>query len=117
MLEKTWLSFRLGEANWQHCPTPLNACDVSNSSSVCDSEMATFPFEEQPIIIRFLHLCGMKPIKIHQQLSETCNDGVMDVKNVRLCVRLFKEGHVLGQGRRDTRSLRSQGNNSDGSEL
>ena len=40
-------------------------------------EMATSAFEEQRIIIRFLHLCGMKLIKIHQQLSETCNDGVM----------------------------------------
>jgi hypothetical protein len=80
-------------------------------------EMATSAFEEQRIIIQFLHLCGMKPIKIHQQLSETCNDGVMDVKNVRLWVRLYKEGHVLGQRRRDTHSLRSQGNNSDGSEL
>ena len=83
MLEKTWLSFRLGEAKWQHCPTPLNACDMSSCSSVFDTEMATFAFEEQRVIIRFLNLCGMKPIKIHQQLSETCNDGVMDVKNVR----------------------------------
>ena len=57
---KTWLR----EANWQHCPTPLNSCDVSNSRRVCDSEMATFAFEEQRIIILFLHLCGMKPIKI-----------------------------------------------------
>ena len=40
-------------------------------------EMATSAFEEQRIIIQFLHLCGMKLIKIHQQLSETCNDGVM----------------------------------------
>jgi len=45
--------------------------------------MVTFTFEEQRVIIRFLHLCGMKPIEIHQQLSETCNDGVMDMKNVR----------------------------------
>ena len=90
---------------------------ISNSSRVWDSEMATFAFEDQRIIFRFLHLCVMKPIKIHQQLSETCNDGVIDVKNVRLCVRLFKEGHVLGHRRRDTRSLRSQGNNSEGSEL
>jgi len=35
------------------------------------------------MIIRFLHLRGMKPIEIHQQLSETCSEGVMDVKNVR----------------------------------
>ena len=67
---------------------PLNACD----SSVFDTQMATFTFEEQCVIIRFLHLCGMKPIKIHQQLSETCNDGVMDVKNVHSWVRQFKEG-------------------------
>jgi len=31
-------------------------------------EMATSEFEEQRIIIRFLHLCGMKLIKIHQQV-------------------------------------------------
>jgi len=45
--------------------------------------MGTFTFEEQRLIIRFFHLCDMKTIKIHQQLSETCNDGVMEVKNVR----------------------------------
>jgi len=56
--------------------------------------MATFTFEEQCVIIRFLHLRGMKPIEIHQQLSETCNDGVMDVKNVRSWVRQFKEGRT-----------------------
>ena len=55
----------------------------SSDSSVFDTEMATFRFEEQCVIILFLHLRGMEPIKIHQQLSETCNDGVMDVKNVR----------------------------------
>jgi len=43
------------------------------------------------VIIRFLHLRGMKPIEIHQQLSETCNDGIMDVKNVCSWVRQFKE--------------------------
>jgi hypothetical protein len=52
---------------------------------------ATFTFEEQRVIIRFLHLRGMKPIEIHRQLSETCSDGVMDVKNVRSWVRQFKE--------------------------
>jgi hypothetical protein len=41
--------------------------------------MATFTFKEQRVIIRFLHLRGMKPIEIHQQMSETRNDGVMDV--------------------------------------
>ena len=46
------------------------------------------------MIIRFLHLHGMKPIEIHQQLSETCNDGVMDVKNVRSWVQQFKEGRM-----------------------
>jgi len=30
-------------------------------------------------------LVCMKPIEIHEQWSETCNDGVMDVKNVRVC--------------------------------
>ena len=56
--------------------------------------MAKFIFEEQHVIIRFLHLRGMKPIEIHQQLSETCNDGVMYVKNVRSWVRQFKEGRT-----------------------
>ena len=54
----------------------------SSCGSVSDTEMATFTFEEQRVIIRFLHLRGMKPIEIHRQLSETCSDGVMDVKNV-----------------------------------
>ena len=56
--------------------------------------MEMFTFQEQCVIIRFLHLRGMKPIEIHQQLSETCNDGVMDVKNVRLWVQQFKEGRM-----------------------
>jgi len=56
--------------------------------------MVTFTFEEQRVIIRFLHLRGMKPIEIHQQLSETCSDGVMDVKNVRSWVRQFTEGRT-----------------------
>jgi len=56
--------------------------------------MATFRFEEQRVIIRFLHLRDMKIIGIHQQLSETCNDGVMDVKNVRSWVRQIKEGRT-----------------------
>ena len=54
--------------------------------------MATFTFEEQRMIIWFLHLHGMKPIEIHGQLSETGSDGVMDVKNVHSWVRQFKEG-------------------------
>jgi hypothetical protein len=54
--------------------------------------MAMFTFEEQCVIIGFLHLRGMKLIEIHQQLSETCNDGVMDVKNVRSWLQQFKEG-------------------------
>jgi hypothetical protein len=57
--------------------------------------MATFTFEEQRVIIQFLHLRGMKPIEIHQQLNEACNDGIMDVKNVRSWVRHFKEGRTL----------------------
>ena len=56
--------------------------------------MATFTFEEQRLIIRFLHFRGMKLIEIHQQLSETCNDGIMDVKNVRSWVWQFKEGRT-----------------------
>jgi len=46
------------------------------------------------MIIRFLHLRGMKPIEIYQQLSETCNDGIVDVKNVRSWVRQFTEGRT-----------------------
>ena len=56
--------------------------------------MATFTFEQQRVIIQFLHLRGIKPIEIHQQLSETCNDGVTDVKNVRSWVRQFTEGRT-----------------------
>ena len=89
-----WLFFRLGEAKWQHCPTRSMLVMWSSRSSVFDTEMATFTFEEQHVIIRFLHLRGMKPIKIHQQLSKTCSDGVMDVKNVRSWVRQFKEGRT-----------------------
>ena len=63
-------------------------------SSVFDTEMAKFTFEEQGVIIRFLHLRGMKPIEIHRQLSETCSDGVMDVQNVRSWVRQFKESRT-----------------------
>ena len=66
----------------------------SSCSSVFDTEMATFAFEEQRVIIRFLHLRGMKPIEINRQLSETCNDGVMDAKNVRSWVRQFKESRT-----------------------
>src|SRR5215475_10721119 len=66
----------------------------SSRSSVFDTEMAKFTFEEQRMIIRFLHLRGMKPIKIHQELRDTCSDGVMDVKNVRSWVRQFKEGRA-----------------------
>jgi len=57
--------------------------------------MATFTFEEQRVIIQFLHLRGIKPIEINQQLSETCNDGIMDVKNVRSWVQHFKEDRML----------------------
>jgi len=57
--------------------------------------MATFTFEEQRVIIRILHLRGMEPIEIHQQLSETCNDGIMDVKNVRSWVQQFKADRKL----------------------
>ena len=67
---------------------------TSSSDSVLDTSMATFTFEEQRVVILFLHLRGMKPIGIHQQLSETCNDGVMDVENLRSWVRQFKEGRT-----------------------
>ena len=66
--------------------------------------MAKFTFEEQRVIIRFLHLRGMKPIEIYQQLSETCNDGVMDVKNVRSWVRQFKEGRTSCENKSTSRS-------------
>jgi len=56
--------------------------------------MVTFTFEEQRVFIRFFHLRGLKPIEIHQQLSEACNDGVMDVKNVRSWVRQFKKSRA-----------------------
>jgi hypothetical protein len=56
--------------------------------------MATFTFEEQRVIIQSLHLRGMKPIEIHQQLSDISNDVVMDVKNVRSLVQQFKEGRM-----------------------
>jgi hypothetical protein len=54
---------------------------LSSDSSVLDTENGDIYIRSQCVIIRFLHLRGMKPIEIHQQLSETCNDGVMDVKN------------------------------------
>ena len=56
--------------------------------------MATFTFEEQRVIIRFVHLRGMKPNEIHRQLSETCSDSIMDGKNVRSWVRQLKEGRT-----------------------
>ena len=42
VLEKTWLSFRLGEAKWQHFPTRWMLVTWSSRSSVFDTEMATF---------------------------------------------------------------------------
>ncbi|PNF20988.1 hypothetical protein B7P43_G09499 [Cryptotermes secundus] len=56
--------------------------------------MATFSLQEQRVIIHFLHLRGATPIEIHPQLSETCGDGVMNVKNVRSWARQFKEGRT-----------------------
>ena len=94
LLEETWLFFRLGEATWQYCTTRSMLVTRSSCSSVFDTEMATFTFEEQRVVIRFLHLRGMKPIEIHRQLSETCSDGVMDMKNMRSWVRQFKEGRT-----------------------
>jgi len=70
--------------------------------------MATFTFQER-VIVRFLHLRGMKPIGIHQQLSETCNDGVMDVKNMRSWLRQFKEGRTSCENKpKEPRSCTSQ---------
>jgi len=95
LLEMAWLFFRLGDAKCQHCPTRWMFVTSSSDSSVLDTSMATFTFEEQRVIIRFLHLRDMEPIEIHQQLSETCNDGVMDVKNVGSWVRQFKVDRKL----------------------
>ena len=53
--------------------------------------MAMFTFDEQRVIIRFIHLHGMKPIEIHQKLSKTCKDDIMDEKNLRSWVLQFKE--------------------------
>ena len=61
--------------------------------------METFKFEEQRVIIRFLHLRGMKPIQIYQQLSETCNDGVIGVKNVRSWVRQLTESRTSSENK------------------
>jgi uncharacterized integral membrane protein len=36
----------------------------------------------------------MKPIEIHQTLSEKCNDGVMDMKKVRLWVQRSNKSRV-----------------------
>ena len=69
----------------------------------------TFMFEEQRVIIRFLHLRCMKPIEIHQQLSKTGDDGVMDVKNLRPWVRQFKEGRTsCGNKPKEPRPCTSQ---------
>jgi len=76
---------------------------LSSGSSVLDTENG----EEQCVIIRFFHFRGMKPIKIHQQLSETCNDGVMDVKNVRSWVRQFKEDRTLCENKPKEPRLRT----------
>lgn len=51
------------------------------------------------MIIRFLHLHGMTPIPIHQQLSEIHGDEIMDMKNVRLWVWQFKEGRPLTENK------------------
>ena len=84
----------------------------SSDSSVLGTSMATFTFEEQCVIIRFLHLRGMKLIGIHQQLSATCNDGVMDVKNVRSWVRQFKEGRTsCGNKPKEPRPSLASGHN------
>ena len=98
-----WPFFRLGEAKWQHSPTCWMLVTSSSASSVLDTENGDV-YKEQRMIIWFLHLRGMKPIEIHQQLSETCNDGVMDVKNVCSWVRQFKEGQTLCE-KKNRRSL------------
>ncbi|PSN41301.1 hypothetical protein C0J52_09888 [Blattella germanica] len=73
--------------------------------------MATFSLQEQRVIIRFLHLRGVKPIEIHRQLSETCGDDVMDVSNVRSWVRQFKEGRTSCDNK--TRQSRPRTSRSD----
>ncbi|PSN56085.1 hypothetical protein C0J52_05867 [Blattella germanica] len=47
--------------------------------------MATFSFQEQCLIIHFLHLRGVKLIEIHRQLGETCAD-FMVVSSMRLWI-------------------------------
>ncbi|PNF25730.1 hypothetical protein B7P43_G14154 [Cryptotermes secundus] len=74
--------------------------------------MATFSLQEQRVIIRFLHLRGATPIEIHRQLSETCGDGVMNVKNVRSWARQFKEGRTsCDNERKQSRPLTSRSDN------
>lgn len=53
-----------------------------------------FSIEEQLVIIGFLHLCGVTPIKIHLQLSETCSDGIMNMNIFHLWVWKFKEART-----------------------
>jgi len=63
----------------------------SGDSSVLDTANGDVYIRRTALdYMRFLHLRGMKPIEIHQQLSETCKD----VKNVRSWVRQFKEGRT-----------------------
>ena len=56
LLEETRLFFSFGEAKWQHCTTRSMLVTRSSCNSVFDTEMATFTFEEQRVIIRFLPL-------------------------------------------------------------
>jgi hypothetical protein len=61
-----------------------------NSSGVGESnkcffipKMATFSLQGQRVIILVLNLRGATRIEIRRQLSETCGDGVLNVKNVK----------------------------------
>ncbi|PSN29726.1 hypothetical protein C0J52_24859 [Blattella germanica] len=40
--------------------------------------MATLSFQKQSVIIRFLHLRGLKWIEIHRQLQETCGNNLLN---------------------------------------
>src|SRR5215469_2094116 len=60
----------------------------SSDSGVLDTENGDVYIRRTARDYPIPHLCGMKPIEIRQQLSETCNDGVMDVENVRSWVQL-----------------------------
>jgi hypothetical protein len=91
LLEKTWPFFRLGEAKWQHFPTRWMLVTSSSASCVLDTENGDVYIRRTA---RDYPIPPLEWHETHQQLSETCNDGVMDVKDVRSWVQQFKEGRT-----------------------